>query len=80
MGTATRPSDEIELKVKIIEREISKRILWNVFEFLALAKSKLICKRKNPRATSKAPTSRNVLKDTSQLESRRFEIRKLYAG
>ena len=77
MGTATRPSDEIELKVKIIEREISKRILRNVFEFLALAKSKLICKRKNPRATSKAPTSRNVLKDTSQLESRRFEIRKL---
>ena len=77
MGTATRPSDEIELKVKIIEREISKRMLGNVFGFLALAKSKLICKRKNPRATSKAPTSRNVLKDTSQLESRRFEIRKL---
>ncbi len=77
MGTATRPSDEIELNVKIIEREISKRMLRNVIGFLALAKSKLICKRKNPRATSKAPTSRNVLKDTSQLESRRFEIRKL---
>ena len=77
MGTATRPSDEIELKVKIIEREISKRILRNAFEFLALAKSKLICKRKNPRATSKAPTSRNVLKDTSQVESSKFEIRKL---
>ena len=77
MGTATRPSDEIELKVKIIEREISKRMLRNEFEFLALAKSKLICKRKNPRATSKAPTSRNVLKDTSQVESSKFEIRKL---
>ena len=77
MGSATRPSDEIELKVKIIEREISKRMLRNEFEFLALAKSKLICKRKNPRATSKAPTSRNVLKDTSQVESSKFEIRKL---
>ena len=77
MGTATRPSDEIELKVKIIEREISKRKLRNEFEFLALAKSKLICKRENPRATSKAPTSRNVLKDTSQVESSKFEIRKL---
>ena len=77
MGSATRPSDEIELKVKIIEREISKRMLRNEFEFLGLAKSKLICKRKNPRATSKAPTSRNVLKDTSQVESSKFEIRKL---
>ena len=76
MGSATRPSDEIELKVKIIEREISKRMLRNEFEFLALAKSKLICKRKNPRATSKAPTSRKVLKDTSQVESSKFEIRK----
>ena len=77
MGTATRPSDEIELKVKIIEREISKRMLRNVFGFLALAKSKLVCKRKNPRAISKIPTTRNVLKDTSQLESNKFVIRKL---
>ena len=77
MGTATRPSDAIVLKVKITEIEISKGMFRNVFDFLGLAKSKLISKRKKPRATSNAPTSRNVLKGTSQLESSRFEIRKL---
>ena len=44
MGTATRPSDAIVLKVKITEIEISKGMFRNVFDFLALAKSKLISK------------------------------------
>ena len=77
MGTATKPSDEIELIVISTDSKIRRRMLRNVFEFLALAKSKLVCKRKNPRAISKIPTTRNVLKDTSQLASNKFVIRKL---